>query len=75
LIKYYGLGMPTQLPERLLTMKKARFYESIVDAEMARRYDDEFEREMHPERFEAEFNAIYESDKKYFPEIYKEVSA
>jgi hypothetical protein len=52
-------------------MKKARFYESIVDAEMARRYDDEFEREMHPERFEAEFNAMYEHDRKYFPWIYE----
>ena len=52
-------------------MKKARFYESIVDAEMARRYDNEFEREMHPERFEAEFNVMYEHDRKYFPWIYE----
>ncbi len=64
------LGTSKELPERLL-MKKARFYESIVDAEMARRYDGEFEREMHPERFEAEFNAMYEHDRKYFPWVYE----
>ena len=64
-----------QLPGRLLTMKKARFYESIVDTEMARRYDDEFDRKQHPESYESEFEAKYESDKKYFPVIYKEVSA
>lgn len=53
-------------------MKKARrFYNDPVDVARDKRYVDEFEKVRHHEIYEAEFDAMYEQDKKYFPEIYK----
>lgn len=61
-----------QLPERLLTMKKTRrFYNDPVDEARDKRYDDELDRKNHPKHYESEFNAVYKSDKKYFPWIYE----
>ena len=55
-------------------MKKTRrFYNDPVDAARDKRYDDELDRKNHPEHYESEFNAKYEHDKEYFPEIYKGV--
>jgi hypothetical protein len=53
-------------------MKKAsRFYNDPVDEARDKRYDDELEKKNHPEIYEAEFNAMYEHDRKYFPWVYE----